>query len=122
MVFLTVKESFRAASCWSLLVLKGGGGVRFFSLASTLSTSQRAFRTASRIRLAVSPSLRSAFSAPIRESFASKGGGSDPESIAVRLQYSSGRNALIDRKSTRLNSSHRTTSYAVFCLKKKKEQ
>src|SRR5437773_6652978 len=34
----------------------------------------------------------------------------------------SGRNALhhIDRKSTRLNSSHITISYAVFCLKKKK--
>src|SRR5207248_9829415 len=27
--------------------------------------------------------------------------------------------ALEDRKSTRLNSSHRTISYAVFCLKKK---
>src|SRR5207248_9926929 len=26
----------------------------------------------------------------------------------------------LDRKSTRLNSSHRTISYAVFCLKKKK--
>src|SRR5436189_774836 len=26
-----------------------------------------------------------------------------------------------DRKSTRLNSSHRCISYAVFCLKKKKE-
>src|SRR6266851_4366750 len=26
-----------------------------------------------------------------------------------------------DRKSTRLNSSHITTSYAVFCLKKKKQ-
>src|SRR5437764_9908916 len=26
----------------------------------------------------------------------------------------------IDRKSTRLNSSHRCISYAVFCLKKKK--
>src|SRR5207248_7946239 len=26
---------------------------------------------------------------------------------------------IVDRKSTRLNSSHRTTSYAVFCLKKK---
>src|SRR5207248_10384461 len=26
---------------------------------------------------------------------------------------------LKDRKSTRLNSSHRTNSYAVFCLKKK---
>src|SRR5437879_8185416 len=29
---------------------------------------------------------------------------------------------IIDRKSTRLNSSHRCISYAVFCLKKKKEQ
>src|SRR5437867_13012473 len=28
--------------------------------------------------------------------------------------------AKTDRKSTRLNSSHRTISYAVFCLKKKK--
>src|SRR5437773_7296131 len=27
-----------------------------------------------------------------------------------------------DRKSTRLNSSHITSSYAVFCLKKKKRQ
>src|SRR5438034_6214235 len=27
---------------------------------------------------------------------------------------------LIDRKSTRLNSSHTVISYAVFCLKKKK--
>src|SRR5207248_10810216 len=27
----------------------------------------------------------------------------------------------VDRKSTRLNSSHRTISYAVFCLKKKRE-
>src|SRR5438094_5805274 len=27
---------------------------------------------------------------------------------------------LRDRKSTRLNSSHRTISYAVFCLKKKR--
>src|SRR5437867_12054755 len=27
---------------------------------------------------------------------------------------------MSDRKSTRLNSSHRTISYAVFCLKKKK--
>src|SRR5437867_10025338 len=29
---------------------------------------------------------------------------------------------LSDRKSTRLNSSHRTISYAVFCLKKKNTQ
>src|SRR5207248_6096554 len=30
--------------------------------------------------------------------------------------------AIPDRKSTRLNSSHRTISYAVFCLKKKKKR
>src|SRR5947209_12292784 len=29
--------------------------------------------------------------------------------------------ATLDRKSTRLNSSHANISYAVFCLKKKKE-
>src|SRR5258707_14663733 len=32
------------------------------------------------------------------------------------------RDALEDRKSTRLNSSHANISYAVFCLKKKKNQ
>src|SRR5690242_20978476 len=31
-----------------------------------------------------------------------------------------GETAKIDRKSTRLNSSHMSISYAVFCLKKKK--
>src|SRR5262245_64527947 len=30
--------------------------------------------------------------------------------------------AKVDRKSTRLNSSHLGISYAVFCLKKKKKQ
>src|SRR5256885_6884618 len=30
--------------------------------------------------------------------------------------------ALTDRKSTRLNSSHLVISYAVFCLKKKKQK
>src|SRR3989454_3720475 len=29
---------------------------------------------------------------------------------------------VLDRKSTRLNSSHLVISYAVFCLKKKKQQ
>src|SRR5256885_5979820 len=29
---------------------------------------------------------------------------------------------LVDRKSTRLNSSHLVISYAVFCLKKKKKK
>src|SRR5574341_2189747 len=36
-------------------------------------------------------------------------------------RFTRGRAAL-DRKSTRLNSSHQLISYAVFCLKKKKER
>src|SRR2546430_6771782 len=32
-----------------------------------------------------------------------------------------GRLIIVDRKSTRLNSSHSQISYAVFCLKKKKK-
>src|SRR5438094_6600408 len=37
------------------------------------------------------------------------------QSFCLRLPARPG----LDRKSTRLNSSHRTISYAVFCLKKK---
>src|SRR5438094_7952001 len=37
---------------------------------------------------------------------------------ALREPHARGERHL-DRKSTRLNSSHRTISYAVFCLKKK---
>src|SRR5207244_9400192 len=43
--------------------------------------------------------------------------GSAAECSIVRLRQG----VLRDRKSTRLNSSHQIISYAVFCLKKKKE-
>src|SRR5438034_7953466 len=38
-----------------------------------------------------------------------------------RESYIAERPPGLDRKSTRLNSSHTVISYAVFCLKKKKE-
>src|SRR5258708_30448009 len=42
--------------------------------------------------------------------------------VAVRAA-GGGRHRLdLDRKSTRLNSSHQIISYAVFCLKKKKKK
>src|SRR5690349_22575006 len=41
--------------------------------------------------------------------------------LAERMQTEAFRVARIDRKSTRLNSSHVEISYAVFCLKKKNE-
>src|SRR5256885_6252515 len=47
--------------------------------------------------------------------------GSQPDQ--GRTQTNAPRNLSgIDRKSTRLNSSHLVISYAVFCLKKKKKQ
>src|SRR5689334_24283698 len=39
------------------------------------------------------------------------GGGAEARALAAK----------VDRKSTRLNSSHSSISYAVFCLKKKKK-
>src|SRR5690349_22867669 len=44
--------------------------------------------------------------------------------VGVRpsLRRDLGRAQLVDRKSTRLNSSHVEISYAVFCLKKKKKK
>src|SRR2546426_6294765 len=50
------------------------------------------------------------------------GGESRPISPAVTPATASFTLAVPDRKSTRLNSSHLVISYAVFCLKKKKEQ
>src|SRR5207248_10895095 len=49
-----------------------------------------------------------------------RGGGSGraPRLHALRLARPDAQGAVPDRKSTRLNSSHRTISYAVFCLKK----
>src|SRR5689334_23959800 len=39
--------------------------------------------------------------------------------LHVRLVEADRRRGRVDRKSTRLNSSHSSISYAVFCLKKK---
>src|SRR5437773_10778847 len=55
--------------------------------------------------------------------------GRRPAVCPLREVYAHGRNeyrlsrnhGFQDRKSTRLNSSHITISYAVFCLKKKKQ-
>src|SRR5256885_4991774 len=51
----------------------------------------------------------------IKDTVAKLGGGIGMFAAAVFL-------ALLDRKSTRLNSSHLVISYAVFCLKKKKQK
>src|SRR5689334_24753106 len=47
----------------------------------------------------------------------SQSGRSDRDELPIRL--SERHLSFLDRKSTRLNSSHSSISYAVFCLKKK---
>src|SRR2546430_9159701 len=46
----------------------------------------------------------------------------EPQALQGRIAVGRGKLALQDRKSTRLNSSHSQISYAVFCLKKKKNK
>src|SRR5689334_24134458 len=46
--------------------------------------------------------------------------GGAPFEVDAELQQTLNPVELVDRKSTRLNSSHSSISYAVFCLKKKK--
>src|SRR5256885_7325643 len=49
-------------------------------------------------------------------SFAVEAARGEPTAVVL-----ASRDAALDRKSTRLNSSHLVISYAVFCLKKKKK-
>src|SRR3712207_8511231 len=46
----------------------------------------------------------------------------DPPAAAPPLRVVATDATTVDRKSTRLNSSHANISYAVFCLKKKKNK
>src|SRR5437762_7340436 len=50
----------------------------------------------------------------------SDGRSTDNTSSTSRSSTTQNTDVDVDRKSTRLNSSHRCISYAVFCLKKKK--
>src|SRR3989442_9857958 len=59
------------------------------------------------------------FRSPLQED---QGRGHQGGPVARWLQRPGACRQRRDRKSTRLNSSHVRISYAVFCLKKKKEQ
>src|SRR5437879_9019108 len=70
------------------------------------------------------PTLSSQLQAPARRSLPGAilwDGGASVRQPPNGSRLSCGREARRDRKSTRLNSSHRCISYAVFCLKKKKK-
>src|SRR4051794_23308703 len=65
------------------------------------------------------PTRRTSMSAPMSADLAQIG-----KSVVIKGELSGSEDLYVDgqvdRKSTRLNSSHPSISYAVFCLKKKK--
>src|SRR5260221_8436485 len=62
------------------------------------------------------------FSDPLSRRFQrARGPDIDLEAARKRITENGETDRTRDRKSTRLNSSHTVISYAVFCLKKKKE-
>src|SRR5258708_17357776 len=77
---------------------------------STLFPYTTLFRSASRVRGRWSAEYISRLSVS---------GSRTATTLTPAFRYSV---TLADRKSTRLNSSHQIISYAVFCLKKKKQQ
>src|SRR3712207_8543101 len=70
--------------------------------------------------LPILPWLRRRACAVASRSSASRSGTARVDHCCCRTSPSTSRPASRDRKSTRLNSSHVNISYAVFCLKKKK--
>src|SRR5258707_11902209 len=73
--------------------------------------------------------FRSLFAGTERAVFVSFDDGDNWKSLQLNLPPASMRDLaihdddlIVDRKSTRLNSSHANISYAVFCLKKKKKR
>src|SRR5207253_9865223 len=79
-----------------------------------------------RIRSFLSGNLRSGSSSCTGEALHRAGASSSGKEVHSRRRAVSGKFSLdqkrLDRKSTRLNSSHVAISYAVFCLKKKKQK
>src|SRR5947209_10844941 len=76
-------------------------------------------RTVPRLRAAISPDGDSCQNPSVPSSLIGQTGTSPSGAATDSLGVPSGIGSPLDRKSTRLNSSHANISYAVFCLKKK---
>src|SRR3712207_8719664 len=83
---------------------------------STLFPYTTLFRSEGKVAAEAASGKNSHFDAKVIPSVAY----TDPEVAWAGLTENECKAKGIDRKSTRLNSSHANISYAVFCLKKKK--
>src|SRR3712207_7649799 len=87
---------------------------------STLFPYTTLFRsfTSPQVRLSIAPPR----SSPSRRRSEMRRIDSRIDTRSEEFRLNAAHNRGLDRKSTRLNSSHANISYAVFCLKKKKIQ
>src|SRR3990170_1239162 len=108
-VFLALKWSLRAASCWSVEVMNGGAGFRLRSPRVTALTVHRLPWSPATTSCTRASRGRSAFSLRTSLRVATKSGGFFPRSFAWRLQYSTGTTAWISRAVISLN----VTRYAL---------
>src|SRR3712207_7923536 len=92
---------------------------------STLFPYTTLFRSCSLWRNCIRPRPTQGLLEARREEFAGLRGGllvfGEEVGVGLHLEDVVEFAARVDRKSTRLNSSHANISYAVFCLKKKKK-
>src|SRR5256885_13416444 len=86
---------------------------------AAMKRSYRVERRTSRVRIPVWPTW--GLSTSISGGEVAKGAMLETELFAL-LEQTADVAYTVDRKSTRLNSSHLVISYAVFCLKKKKKK
>src|SRR6266540_5597414 len=104
-------DSWIAVVMRSVLGIVVSAGARFWHVRSVPAAIQRRTRAALDVRKMVPSDL------------GNRSPGQASRGLGLRdgLRGRASRAAPEDRKSTRLNSSHITISYAVFCLKKKKK-
>src|SRR3712207_9339874 len=93
----------------------GAGAVPLFFFNDTATTE--IYTLSLHDALPISVRLREV---PVRRAGVYAPGGRNPYPSSVVMGVVTARAAGVDRKSTRLNSSHANISYAVFCLKKQK--
>src|SRR5947208_4727721 len=86
-----------------------------------MSENRDAQQAAQSIAVTLPDGRRREFPGPLSgaELAAAIGAGLARAALAVKIDGRPRDLATLDRKSTRLNSSHQIISYAVFCLKKK---
>src|SRR3712207_8294028 len=89
---------------------------------STLFPYTTLFRSGFRFDYVIVCSVTGSTQAGMVVGFAADGRAERVIGIDASAKPAQTREQILDRKSTRLNSSHANISYAVFCLKKKKNK